>query len=243
MDSRAQTWEVGGAIGGAGYMGDLNPDNPLDITGVSISTYGKLNLDPHWAIGLHYSYGKVKANDATSANSHFRQRNLNFKSPLNELTLQIDFNFFDYFAGGGRKRFSPYVYTGAGVVFFSPKAEHNGEEYELPFYRTEGQTFQYRRYAVTIPYGVGVRTKVTENWGLFAQIGYRTAYTDYIDDVSKSYPDKMIMGKNVNLSNPSYSFSVGEPGVQRGDFRKRDTYMFVGIGISYTFVSQKCYTF
>jgi hypothetical protein len=34
---------------------------------------------------------------------------------------------------------------------------------------------------------------------------------------------------------------TGVPNTQRGDFRKRDTYMFVGIGITYTFVSQKCF--
>ena len=33
---------------------------------------------------------------------------------------------------------------------------------------------------------------------------------------------------------------IGVPGTQRGDFRKKDSYLFVGITLSYTFVSQKC---
>ncbi|MBU2045627.1 MAG: hypothetical protein KJ712_02710, partial [Bacteroidetes bacterium] len=35
-------------------------------------------------------------------------------------------------------------------------------------------------------------------------------------------------------------YKIGVPGTQRGDFRKKDSYVFVGITLSYTFVSQKC---
>jgi hypothetical protein len=132
-------------------------------------------------------------------------------------------------------------------------AELGDQEYNLRFYRTEGQNEPYKNYALTVPYGVGFKVRLKENWGLFSQIGYRSAFTDYLDDVSGKYPgadnppadgDRGLM-----LSDPNRGPLVsGIPrrtlsGTQRGDFRKRDTYMFVGIGISYTFVSQKCYTF
>jgi hypothetical protein len=249
----AQTLELGIGGGGAGYIGDLNQDKLLKISGLSLGGYAKLNIDPYWAVGLHYTYGKIKANDAESDNSQFRDRNINFKTPLNEVSLQVDFNFLNYFAGGGTRRFTPYIFTGVGAVFFNPKGVYkdgrgNDVEYNLRFYNTEGQGQAYRNFALTIPYGVGVKLRLKENWGLFSQIGYRTAYTDYLDDVSDRYPDPNTWKQDGNravrkfLSDPSLT-QYGTPGVQRGDFRKRDTYMFVGIGISYTFVSQKCYTF
>ncbi len=249
----AQALEFGIGAGGAGYIGDLNQDKLLKISGLSLGGYAKINIDPYWAIGLHYTYGKIKANDAESDNSQFRDRNINFKTPLNEVSLQVDFNFLNYFAGGGTKNFTPYIFTGIGGVFFNPKGVYkdtdgNNLEYNLRFYQTEGQEQAYRNFAMTIPYGVGVKVRLKENWGLYSQIGYRTAQTDYLDDVSGRYQDASVWeGKSYPeirefLSDPS-NLKIGDPGIQRGDFRKRDTYMFVGIGISYTFVSQKCYTF
>lgn len=257
LTSRAQNPEVGLSIGGAGYMGDLNPTKPLLISGISASAYVKLNFDPYWALGLHYTFGTIKADDLKSDNQQFRNRGLNFKTSLNEISAQVDFNFLEYFAGGGTKGFTPYIFTGIGGVFFSPRASYpnnpvlGSNEYKLRFYRTEGQAEPYKNYTVAIPYGVGVKVRLKENWGLFSQIGYRTAFTDYLDDVGDRYADPVNWPANdspevrnirQNLSNPSGS-ADGLPGRQRGDFRKRDTYMFVGIGISYTFVSQKCYTF
>jgi hypothetical protein len=246
-----QTWELGVGAGGAGYIGDLNQKQPLKISGISAGGYVKMNFDPYWTLGLHYTYGKIKANDAHSDNAQFRDRNLNFRTSLNEVSLQIDFNFFDYFAGGGMKNFTPYIFSGMGATLFNPKATHDGNDYKLRFYETEGQKEPYRNYAFSIPYGAGFKVRLRENWGFFSQIGYRTAYSDFLDDVSGKYPSQSAWPQDdsaeirvvrQNLADPSLS-QYGTPGVQRGDFRKRDTYMFVGIGISYTFVSQKCYTF
>jgi len=261
--AKAQTLELGLSGGGSGYVGDLNQDKLLKISGMNVGGYVEVNLDPYWALGLHYNYGKIRANDATSDNAQFKDRNLNFKTSLNEVSAQVDFNLFNYFAGGGTKSFTPYIFTGIGGVFFNPQAKYEGipelenKYYNLRFYKTEGQAEVYKNYAITVPYGVGVKLRLKDNWGLFSQIGYRTIFTDYLDDVSGSYPNpakwaeyggsdaesKQLLSVKKRLSNPSNVAPYGTPGVQRGDFRKRDTYMFVGIGISYTFVSQKCYTF
>ncbi|MFP5079981.1 DUF6089 family protein [Pedobacter sp. JCM 36344] len=248
----AQVLEIGVGAGGAGYIGDLNQDNNFKISGISAGAYLKGNLDPYWAIGVHYNYGRIKADDLKSSNEQFKMRGLNFNSDLHELSLQMEFNFLEYYAGGGTKRFTPYIFTGIGLLFFSPKgvyrdpATDDNEWYRLRFYMTEGQSRSYRNFALAIPYGVGTKFRLKDNWGLFTQVGYRTAFTDYIDDVSDSYPRTAFTGTSeeiavkVMLSDPG---GVGTPATQRGDFRKRDSYMFVGVGISFTFLSQKCYTF
>ncbi|MHA4896629.1 type IX secretion system protein PorG [Pedobacter sp. PWIIR3] len=253
--SDAQNLEIGVGAGGASYIGDLNQTNYFKVSGPSAGAYLKLNLDPYWALGLHYNYGKVKADDLKSSNAYQQNRGLNFSTSLNELSLQADFNFLEYFAGGGTKNFTPYVFTGIGLVFFSPKGNYQIgssteiQEYRLRFYQTEGQSSAYRNFALSVPYGIGAKLRLKENWGLFTQIGYRTAFTDYLDDVSGVYADPNVWPADDNrairekLSNPSLNPEYGLPGTQRGDFRKRDSYMFVGIGISFTFVSQKCYTF
>lgn len=246
--ANAQIMEVGINAGAAGYMGDLNPANPLVFSGPSFGAFVKGNLDPYWAVGLHYNYGKIKGNDLNSSNADFRNRELNFSTPLHELSLQVDFNFLDYFSGGGTKNFTPYIFGGVGGVLFNPKAKYDGETYELRYYKTEG--VKYKNYALSIPYGVGVKYRISERLGLLTQLGYRTTMTDYLDDVSGNYKSRPTgsfnedKGLRYNLSDPS-SFPETYPksGVQRGDFNKRDTYLFLQIGLSYTFTSDKCYAF
>jgi len=244
----AQVMEVGANVGAAGYMGDLNPKNPIDVSGAAFGAFVKANLDPYWAIGVHYNHGKIKDNDANSSNADFRNRNLNFSTALNELSLQVEFNFLDYFAGGGRTNFSPFIFAGIGGVLFNPRATYLGQEYELKYYRTEGRT--YRNYAISIPYGAGIKYRISDHWGLLTQLGYRTAHTDYLDDVGNKYPLRPVPGKidrehplPVNLSNPSLFPQTVTPGSQRGDYHKNDTYFFFHIGISYTFITDKCFTF
>lgn len=247
----AQRWELGLSAGGAAYMGDLNPYNPVKISGPSGGLFAKLNFTPRFALGVHYTYGQVTADDAKSTNTHFKTRNLNFSTTLNEISLLAEISFFDMFKVNARK-YSPYIFFGAGNLFFEPKTNYNGATYLLRNYKTEGQEEPYANNTLVIPFGVGVKYKVTERLNVFTQIGFRTALTDYIDDVSGNYPDQTLWGTSPSAtirkalsdrSGEKTANYIGTPGTQRGDYRERDSYMFANIGISYTFAGQKCFTF
>lgn len=240
------TWEVGVMAGGAGYIGDLNQNNPLKLSGLSAGAYVKRNFNAYLGARLNYTYGNIKADDANSSNAQFRDRNLRFKTPLNEISALLDFNFFGYRPELHIKQFTPYLFAGVGFVNFKPTIKFEGDTYRLDKLKTEGQDNAYNNTVLTIPYGLGLRYNYKDTWCIFTEIGYRTAYTDYLDDVSGKYPTKQVIiennQKNLNLSDPSVN-KIGYPGTQRGDFRKRDTYLFVSIGISFTFVTSKCYSF
>ncbi|MCZ4245666.1 DUF6089 family protein [Pedobacter punctiformis] len=246
VQAQEATWEIGLAGGAAGYMGDLNQNNPLQISGISAGIFAKRNFNPYLGLRLQYNYAQIQAKDANSNNEQFRERNLSFKTPLNEGSLIFDFNFFDYKINGGSRRFSPYLFAGVGFVQFKPRVKYNGETYRLDRLATEGQPEAYKNTVLTIPYGVGLRYNYKDAWSIFTEIGYRTPLTDYIDDVSGVYPvNQVIVGNppnQLNLTDPSLH-QTGFAGTQRGDFRKRDTYLFVSVGISFTFVSSKCYSF
>ncbi len=240
------SWEVGIMAGGAGYIGDLNQNNPLYISGLSGGAYVKRNFNQYLGVRLNYTYGEVKADDSYSSNEQFRERNLRFRTSLNEFSGLVDFNFFNFNLGGGTRQFTPYLFTGVGLLVFKPTVKVNSERYRLDRLATEGQENGYKNAVLTIPYGLGLRYNYKDTWSIFTELGYRTPSTDYIDDVSGRYPVNPVFvgnGQNqVNLSDPS-RYQIGQPGTQRGDFRKRDTYLFVSVGISFTFVSSKCYSF
>jgi len=246
LSLRAQTWEIGGTVGAAGYMGDLNPNNPLKPRGPAFGVFGARNFDGYWSLKLQYMFGQMQTNDANSSNPQFQQRNLSFQTQLNEVAAIGELNLFKYIPEAGQNRFTPFIYFGVGVVGYNPQAVYQGHKYDLRPLMTEGQSKQYPGMAFTAPYGVGVKYNFSGKWNFIADIGYRNPLTDYLDDVSKNYAPKASFTNPVaqalsDRSGESNGTYIGAAGTQRGDMRPHDTYWFIGLTISFTIVSTKCY--
>lgn len=242
---QAQTWEIGGSLGAAGYIGDLNPNNPVKVSGASAGLFVKRNFDGYFSAKLNFAYGRIAAADSTSSSQQFRDRNLSFTDGIKELSVIGEFNFLKYIPDAGPNKFTPYIYAGLGLAAYSPRAIYNGQTLDLRQLKTEGETTPYGNNTVVIPYGVGVKYNIGGKFSLAADIGYRYTFTDYLDDVSGVYADKSkLTGYALKLSDRSGERTgvyTGTAGTQRGDFKPRDTYFLIGFTISYTFVSQKCY--
>jgi hypothetical protein len=241
---KAQTWEIGGSIGGSGYMGDLNQTNPLKVSGMSFGGFVKRNFDGYLSAKINYTYGTISAADSNSSSQQFRNRNLSFTTTLSEVSLIGEFNFMRYIPEAGKNKFTPFIYLGVATVNYFPSTVYNGVKYELRGYETEGEKKPYPTAAISIPYGAGVKYNILGKWTLAADIGYRNPNTDYLDDVSGKYADRNSTPLYRNLGDPSGEKTgvyIGIPGTQRGDLNPRDTYFFVQFSISYTFVTQKCY--
>ncbi|MEJ7778340.1 MAG: DUF6089 family protein [Daejeonella sp.] len=241
----AQTWETGVSVGASGYMGDINPVKPYSFTDIAYGAQVKRNFNGYWAAKLGFLQGKIRGDDAKSSNAYQNDRNLNFRSAISELSLQVELNLFNYLPGDlpgfGSRRLSPFIFAGVGAVGFNPVTDYNGSEVELQPVQTEA--VEYKKYAVSVPYGAGIKYNIKGNWNLIADIGYRTAFTDYLDDISGRYPDFTVTPPASTLSPILSDRSItqsGTAGTQRGDFRKKDTYMFSTVSITYTFVSIKC---
>jgi hypothetical protein len=247
LNLQAQTWELGGFAGGSAYMGDLNPSNPVKISGIALGAFVKRNFDGYLSAKLNYTFGQIAGADNTSSNPQIRARNLSFNTTLNELSAIGEFNFLRYIPEAGENRFTPFIYLGVGIVGYNPQATYQGHTYDLRPLTTEGQPKPYSNTAIAFPYGVGIKYNFSGKWNFIADIGYRNPTTDYLDDVSGKYPDPAKLPSDLAraLSDRSGEINngvnIGVPGTQRGDMRPRDTYMFVTVGISFTFVTSKCY--
>ncbi len=248
LNANAQTWELGITGGGMGYMGDLNQNNFLAINQPALGFTVKRNLDSYWAIRFSVLQGKISDDESKSKHQQEIDRNLSFFSPITEGSAVVEFNFLDYGFEYRQKRITPYLFAGFAVTGFNPQTnDDKGRIYELKNYKTEGQTDNYKTIAFSFPYGAGVKYNFGRYFNIAGEIGYRNTSTDYLDDVSGFYPKTVdLTGKSdqetalrIALSDRSVN-KIGSPDTQRGDLRKKDTYVFVGITLSYTFVSQKC---
>lgn len=241
---QAQTWEFGGSLGEAGYMGDLSPNNPLKVSGIAGGVFFKRNFDGYWSVRLNGTMGRISAADSNSSSQQFRNRNLSFTTLLDEVSLTGEFNFMSYIPDAGKNKFTPYIFLGIAAVNYSPTTLYKGQSYNLRDYRTEGQAKSYPKTAFSIPYGAGFKCNIAGNFTLGFEIGYRHPNTDYLDDVSGYYPKRSGDPVSVALADRSGELTgvyTGSPGTQRGDLRSRDTYFFTQFTLSYTFVTERCY--
>lgn len=241
----AQSWEFGARLGGAGYMGDLNTNNPIKVSGVSAGGFVKYNFNPYLSARLGYTFGNINAADSLSSNEQFKERNLSFSTNLHEVSVTGEFNFFDYVPSISKNMFTPFVFAGIAMVNYNPTAIYADTRYSLRPLMTEGQDTPYGKTAIAVPYGAGIKYNFSGRLNLIADIGYRHTRTDYLDDVSGNYP-KVPLTDNLaralsDRSGERTGVYIGAPGTQRGDQRRFDTYFFVGLSLSYTFITSKCY--
>lgn len=244
--ARAQKWELGVQAGAAGYQGDLNQRNPLQVSGIMQGLFIRYNISGYASIKAGISKANIQGADSTSSYAQQRDRNLSFYTPFNEIAVVGEFNFMKYLPGDGYNSFTPFIYAGVASVNYTPQATYNGQTYNLRELNTERTRVPYKNSAIAIPFGAGVKYNIWGKLTLAADLGYRTAYTDRLDDVSGMYAPKDSFTDPIaralsDRSGERTGNYIGVAGTQRGDTRKHDTYFYLGLSISYTFLSQKCY--
>ena len=234
----AQYNEVGIQLGISRYKGELSPHS-FDTKFIHFAggVFFRHNWNRHWSWIGELNFGKVSGNDAALKTSFETNRNLNFYSTIWDLTPGIEFNFFPYETGNSDFPFTPYIFTGLSVFKFNPKSEG----VELQPLGTEGQGLPgrskaYHRLSFAIPIGGGIKISVGQSVGLGIQVSARRTFTDYLDDVSTTYPDlnqlRAARGSDaVYFSDPGVfhdsipDYPVYE-GKERGTPSDKDWYLF-----------------
>jgi opacity protein-like surface antigen len=249
--SAQKGWEAGGWVGASNYFGDLNTTYSLKRAGLAAGVITRFNFNDRLCMKISANYGSISADDKNSQNIFEQRRNLNFKSVLIDGAAQFEFNFLPYNYFDRSQWFSPYLFAGFNVFNFNPKAQLDGKWYNLRTLGTEGQ-FKGEEYYTTqmgLVYGGGLKIAISETWAINIELSARKLFSDYLDDVSKTYPNMNDLKKTrsiiaVQLSDPSTPDSegrkMGQFGRQRGNKKDNDMYTFLGIGLVYYFGDLKC---
>tara|TARA_B100001758_G_C18403522_1_gene610509 strand:+ start:722 stop:1564 length:843 start_codon:yes stop_codon:yes gene_type:complete len=232
-----------GFIGGVSYyLGDLNTTHFSQSSLAGGLTLRK-NIDRRFsykanALILPVNYDERKSEDTIAVD-----RGLHFRSPIYELSGQIEFNFLPYETGNPLYTWTPFVYTGVSIFNYNPQAENkNGEWVDLQPLGTEGQgttTYPERKpYSLiqfAIPIGGGLKIAINESFNIILEYGIRKTFSDYIDDVSTDfvggpqYPLEMSEDA-IEMSDPLMTHTKGQ---ERGNPNKKDWYSFAGLTLSF----------
>lgn len=187
--------EVGFMGGVSYYLGDLNTthfNSSKAMGGIVV----RKNIDRRFSYKAELMYLNIAADDRNNSTDTIAiNRGLHFKSPVYELSGQIEFNFLPYEPGNALYTWTPFVYTGVSLFHFNPQAENTtGEWVDLQELGTEGQgtsLFSNRsKYALmqfAIPMGGGLKIAVNPSFNIILEYGIRKTFTDYLDDVSTTF--------------------------------------------------------
>jgi hypothetical protein len=244
VPARAQiAMEAGLYLGDSYYIGDLNPNVHFKNAQIAYGAFARYNIDDRWAVKLGWTEGKVTGN--SEGTNFLPGRNLQFESPITDVSMTAEFNFFEYFTGSRYNWITPYIYAGIGYFHFNPMSGGH----RLQPLGTEGQNVGYegrKPYSlnqVSLPFGLGVKVSLGKRIGITAFWEMHKTFTGYIDDVSKTY---YLNGPAINqndlseiLSDPTKSHTQG---MQRGN-NNYDWYSFSGVTVSYKFTlrgSRRC---
>jgi len=188
------------------------------------------------------------------------RRNLSFRNRIQELSIVASIDLFENQATYiSRVAWTPYIFAGVAVFHHNPQAKapatdlqgnplpEAGKWVSLQPLGTEGQHSQlqegdanygikpYKRIQVSIPIGIGARFRLNEVFDLSGEIGFRYLFTDYIDDVSKSYVDLGVFGNNELAKAMSYRTNEILPPDHSYTGRDGQTYnVLSGYGEEYT---------
>lgn len=247
MNVTGQYNEFGIMVGASNYKGELSPHLfNTDFLHPAAGIFYRHNWNRHWSYQLEINYGKVSGDDALAKTAFERNRNLSFYSDILEISPLIGFNFFPYENGNIEYPFTPYLFTGLSVFHFNPKTDVNGQSIDLQPLGTEGQelngTSLYNRIVIALPIGGGLKINLG-NVGIGLEVGARRTYTDYLDDVSTTYPDLAVLSaargqlavilsdRSIVMSDLTNAPVPNVAGKQRGNSMDNDWYAFAGLTI------------
>jgi hypothetical protein len=254
QDAIVQEGEFGIGLGAGHYFGDLNTRSKLNRAKFAGTVFFRKNLGNYIAVRVGASFAQLGYSDKYNThNQYMYTRNLSFNTKVWELTLQGDFNFFRFMPGDPMYSFTPYITLGAGVFSYDPYAYLRGRKVMLRPLGTEGQGANpYSSMAICIPFGGGFKYALNSRMNIGIEILHRFTNTDYLDDVSKTYPDPAVFPLNPDgsfsdgyyLSDRSYELGepIGIPGRQRGNSKQKDQFVTAMVHLTFNLQSYKCPT-
>jgi hypothetical protein len=249
---QAQRWHLNITGGVSNYSGDLQAKAyTFDQSFFAFGFGAQYDITRNFSAISNINFMKIGASDQFN-NANLVPRNLSFQSNIIEWNLVGEYSFMDI----TQKKISPFIFGGIAVFHFDPYAyDTTGQKVYLKPLSTEGEGLPqypdqkpYNLIQFAIPFGAGIKFRVSENVVIAYEVGFRKTFTDYLDDVSTIYVDKTILqnakgplavemayrGNELKGGNQTYPAS----GTGRGGPKYKDMYYYTGIRVSIAILSK-----
>jgi len=191
-------WEVGLPIGINQYFGDMHCSLPYaSANSIMVGAFVRRHLNDYFALRGQVLLGKLAGNDLDQPDGRWDYRRLKFTSPLTELAILGEYYPLRerrYTCDGTfKKTLSPYLYGGLGVALTNPTVVAQNAQMQDDDPRKyvtkalyDQDVANLKKAALILPFGVGLKYNAAERWTVGAELGYRYAFSDYLDGTKLS---------------------------------------------------------
>ena len=222
--------DLGGTVGrGRGFITDFDLIASRAVLGFNFRN----NYSQRIAFKLNLAYTTLSADDEnakasfTAQEGFFRRiRQFNTRTHLGELVFTTEFNFKPFVTGDLNTRFTPFIGVGVGTAYYQPQTMVDGSWRNLRPLHTEGQMIrknellnnnsgnvqigyyplreQYSLFTLVAPLHIGMKFNYSRNVMFVFEVAYRFTNTDYLDDVSRTYPqlDEVLITVGADPNSP-----------------------------------------
>ncbi|MBL7963966.1 MAG: outer membrane beta-barrel protein [Flavobacteriales bacterium] len=244
-------WDFGVHVGASNYLGEMGGkekprrdfiwDMKLSQTRWALGGFARRKINRTISLNAGLLYFRLQGADALSTNPPRVGRNLNFRNDMFEFYFRPEVTIYQDNDVGGRGRyrtdFRLFVYAGAALYWSNPQGQINrqGEFHALRPLTTEMQ--EYSKVGFAIPAGIGFHFTKRRKHRFGFDFGWRTTFSDYIDDASTTYanPADLPSQLAVDLANQTSYVDDGpgpipdpiqySAGQKRGDPTHNDSYL------------------
>jgi Domain of unknown function (DUF6089) len=214
FSTTAQTYEVGGFVGGSNYIGDVGKTSYVSPSDLVVGGIFKWNRSPRHAFRATVLVAGISGNDEDSNEARRQERGYEFKNTITEFSLGIEYTFWEFSMYSGRAASTPYLYT--GITYFGYNALYKRPGSNLIVEYDQAGT-------LALPMVVGYKATLGRKLVLGFEIGARYTFTDDLDG-----------------SNPVKNLA-GDTALKFGNTNSNDWYVFTGVTFTFTFGRKPCY--
>lgn len=212
IKSPAQTYEIGLYGGGANFIGDVGSTSFISPNAPAIGAIAKWNRSSRHSFRFSAIFAQLIGDDAQSDDARRQLRDLRFENNITEVSLGLEYTFWDFDLFKNNNPSTPYLYTGFTVFNHS----------ELRFIPNQNSFVNLGgNWDFAIPMVVGYKAVIGPHFIIAVELGARYALTDNIDGSSPE-------------NDPNGNLSIG-------NINNDDWYMFTGFTLTYTFGRKPCF--
>lgn len=209
--SNAQIHEIGVFAGGSNFIGDVGETTYIKPNEFAFGLLYKWNRSPRHSWRASVSTAKITDDDDRSTDPSRKKRDYDFENTIKEVSVGLEFNFFEFDLHQLEQQFTPYVFLGLSYTHYK------GLFYEAP----NVTKYDSNHGALSIPFALGIKTNLTPHLIMGFEVAPRYTFADNIDG---SFPT------NENLKNTRF-----------GNINSNDWYVLSGFTVTYTFGRKPCF--
>lgn len=191
----SQTYEVGLMAGGANYIGDVGSTYYIAPNDIAVGAIGKWNRSKRHAFRASFLYAQINADDS-KGDDRRKERGLSFDNSIKEVSVGMEYNFFDWYLYDEKAQFTPYLYT--GITTFNYGALAVDSSNQIDSYAD--------KWSFAIPMVLGIKKTLGRDFVIGAEIGARYTFTDNLDG---SDPESRFGEGFGNLNNNDWYMFTG----------------------------------